>query len=108
MIRLYILKGREPVRVHTVGQWGFWFGRSSEQRNVDQTELPGGVRVSTVFVGVDHGFNDDRPPMIFESMIFGGPHDEEMDRCSTWDEAILMHRRMCVLARTGLTEPSAL
>lgn len=105
MIRLYILKGHEPVRVHSVVEWGIWFERSQEQRRVDVTELPGRVKVSTAFIGVDHGFSDG-PPMIFESMIFGGPHDREMDRCSTWDEAIMLHRTMCALARTGLVERS--
>lgn len=104
MIHLYILKGQEPVRVHSIAEWGRWFETSRGQRNVEQTRLPGGVRVSTVFIGVDHGFRDDDRPLIFETMIFGGPHDQEMDRCSTWQEAIAMHHRMCALAKLGMVQ----
>ena len=98
MIRLYILDGHEPVPVHSVEEWGRWF--QANDRLVDLTELPGGVAISTVFIGVDHGLRDG-PPLIFESLIFGGPHDGEMERCSTWGEAIHMHQRLCALAHTG-------
>ena len=103
MTRLYILKDHEPVRVYSVEEWGRWFGETNRVVRLDA--LPGGVgtptTISTVFIGIDHG-NGCGPPQIFESLIFGGPHDGEMERCSTWAEAINMHRRLCALARTGL------
>ena len=32
--------------------------------------------------------------MLFETMVFGGPMDQEQDRCTTWDEAEAMHAAM--------------
>lgn len=34
------------------------------------------VRVSTVFLGLNHGYGDE-PPVLWETMIFGGALDEE-------------------------------
>lgn len=38
------------------------------------TDLPGAVRVSTVFLGLDH-FGRVGEPVLWETMIFGGAHD---------------------------------
>lgn len=38
---------------------------------IAQTELPNGRTVSTVWLGLDHGFFGDGPPLIFETMVFG-------------------------------------
>jgi hypothetical protein len=37
---------------------------------VKQTSLDNGYWVSTVWLGLDHGFGDDGPPLIFETMVF--------------------------------------
>ena len=54
----------------------------------------GNVRVSTVFLAVDHNLFGDKP-ILFETMIFGGPLDEYMWRYSTWEEATEGHRLAC-------------
>ena len=46
-----------------------------------------------VFLGLDHSFGSG-PPLLFETMVFGGPLDEEMDRYTTWDEAEAGHKAM--------------
>lgn len=51
-----------------------------------------GVRVSTVFLGLDHSFGG-RCPMLFETMVFGGQLNGEQERCSTYDEAEAMHSK---------------
>lgn len=56
--------------------------------------LIGGVRVSTVFHVIDHEFMPDRPPILFETMVFGGKLNHEQRRYRTWSEAIIGHRRM--------------
>jgi hypothetical protein len=33
--------------------------------------------------------------MWFETMVFGGPHDREMERYETWEEAKLGHQEWC-------------
>lgn len=49
------------------------------------------VRVSTVFLGIDHSFMSAGPPILFETMIFGGEHDQYQERYCTRDEAIQGH-----------------
>ena len=50
-----------------------------------------GVEVSTVWLGLDHSFNS-RLPIIFESMIFGGEHDGDINRYSSEGAALIGHR----------------
>lgn len=49
-------------------------------------KLPGDVEVSTVFLVLDPQFGPG-PPLLFETLVFGGEFDEEMERYSTWKEA---------------------
>lgn len=63
---------------------------------VEQTVLPDGKFVSTVWLGLDHNFGEGLPK-IFESMIFsskGNFSDLDCCRYSTEEEAIFGHFRM--------------
>jgi hypothetical protein len=60
-----------------------------------------GATVSTVFLGIDHRYGPDGPPVLFETMVFGGPLDQEQERCCTWDEAEMMHARMVERVRNA-------
>ena len=55
------------------------------------------VHVSTVHLVIDHSFGDG-PPLIFETMIFGGEHDQYQERYSTREQAEEGHRRALTLA----------
>jgi hypothetical protein len=50
----------------------------------------GEATVSTVWLGLDHRLGEG-PPLIFETMVFGGPGDDEMERYSTEDQARAGH-----------------
>lgn len=52
-----------------------------------------GVLVSTVYLGLDHSFGEG-PPLIYETMVFGGDHNGDMDRYTTYEEALEGHKRM--------------
>ena len=90
-MRNYILDGHTPVACDDFMAWATWF--ESADRRVARTDLDGGVFVSTVFLGMDHQWGNG-PPLLFESMVFGGPLDQEQDRYSTWDEAERGHAAM--------------
>lgn len=60
----------------------------------------GDVHVSTVWIGLNQAFRDG-PPLIFETMIFGGTYDEDQWRYSTEDEAIASHDRLVAAIRAG-------
>ncbi len=65
---------------------------------VAKTDLPGDVHVSTVFLGLDHNHTGKGPPLLFETMVFGGPlHDEQWRYC-TWEEAEAGHKAAVKLA----------
>ena len=57
-----------------------------------------GVSVSTVWLGLDHNYSLTGPPLIFETMIFGGEHAEYQERYSTKEEALAGHERAYRLA----------
>lgn len=73
-------------------QWARWFEDDSNRR-VARTEFEGG-HVSTVFLGLDRNFMGEGPPMVFETMVFGGALAGEEEQCATWVEAEEMHKRM--------------
>lgn len=91
----YILEGHKVVPAD-LATWSKWFEKAGDARTVRKTTI-GAVDVSTVFLGLDHNYGEKGPPLIFETMIFGGAHDEYQDRCSTWEEAEAMHAKACEL-----------
>src|SRR5882757_3426775 len=87
----YMLQGHEAVPVNDLLEWARWFETAKRQI---ATSFPAeGVRVSTVFLGLDHSFGSSGPPILFETMIFGGEHDQYQERYSTWEEAEAGHKR---------------
>jgi hypothetical protein len=96
MARYYILDDTNQAIECTAGQWAIAFGND---RKVEHTVISEDVAVSTVFLGLDHNFSGVGEPVIFETMIFGGPHDEFMNRYSTWDEAVEGHKAAVKLAK---------
>lgn len=85
----YILIGQTPVLEPDLLTWGEWF--ETADRIVAKTEVGGSI-VSTVFLGFDHRFRSDGPPLIFETMVFDTDGIGcEMRRCSTWLEAERQH-----------------
>jgi hypothetical protein len=56
--------------------------------------------VSTVWLGINHAFGGG-PPVIFETMIFGGDYDQECMRYSTEADAVDGHWRVMEDLRAG-------
>lgn len=64
----------------------------SETACVLGTELPDGVFISTVFIGI--GPKDANGNyLIFETMIFGGEHDGCQWKYATYEEAEVGHQK---------------
>lgn len=92
-----------PVREPDMFKWAMWFQEHTNDRVVALTELPDDVRVSTVFLGLDHSFVPGEV-LLFETMIFNGPLDETQARYSTREQAIEGHEyyvRAAKFAATG-------
>lgn len=85
----YILIGQTPVPEDDLLTWGRWL---EENDRVVFQEQVGATMVSTVFLGLDHNFSDDGPPLLFETMLFTDSESEDYQRrCSTWLEAEAQH-----------------
>lgn len=96
MILNYILDGKTPKPCDDLLGWAEWF--QTADRHV-ANDVIGETRISTVFIGIDHSFGDG-PPLFFETMVFGGPHDQYQTRASTWDEAEKQHAEAVTLVRS--------
>ena len=74
----------EPVPEYDIEKWAAWFDGANKQRRVADTRLES-CRISTVFLGLDHSFMPildplSYRPLLWETMVFGGEHDGDMER----------------------------
>ena len=101
-IDYYILdKDHNVIPAKDVLEWRHFFQKPD--RIVAQ-DIIDNVLVSTIFLGIDHGFgrldsNKEEPPVTFETMIFGGKHDQYQERCCTWSEAEITHAKAVALVK---------
>lgn len=94
----YILNANgEPEECADLLTWGKWM-RDGE-RHVGKDHV-GDVRVSTVFLGLDHNFVGGEP-VLWETMIFGGPHDGYQDRYTSRADAEAGHLKAVELAKAA-------
>lgn len=65
--RFYMLDEHgEPFAIDDMRVWAKWF--ETADRHVDRTEI-GPYTVSTVFLGIDHSFQNYEP-VLYESLVF--------------------------------------
>jgi hypothetical protein len=85
----YYDRDGQPI---TMEEWAEKF-EAMEYKVVRQTRV-GNMEVSTIWLGLDHGFGfvANQPPLIFETMIFGGDHDSDQWRFYTETEARAHHK----------------
>lgn len=91
----YILDGHVARKVESLEEWAKKFDLADRRVGDD---MIGDVRVSTVFLGFDHAHLGG-PPLLFETMIFGGSEDGYQDRCSTWEQAEAQHANAVAMVR---------
>lgn len=95
----YILDAAgEPVPEPDVLTWAKWFEEHTKERIVGYTKISDEVSVSTVFLALDHGYSGE--PILYETMVFGGPLDETQDRYATRRAAEKGHQYYVNQART--------
>lgn len=95
MTQRYILCDGIPTPEPDLMKWATWLQYANDQRRVARTEREG-VEISTVFLGLDHRFGSG-PPLLYETMVFGGEHNGKMDRYATKEEALTGHERMVAI-----------
>jgi hypothetical protein len=77
MIRYYKLIGKRVFPCKDISE-----ARWDANRTIRSTRLPG-LWISTVFLPMDHGYGENAFPLVFETMIFGGPEDQSY--CERYD-----------------------
>lgn len=91
MTNRYVLNAQgEPVPEPDLLTWAAWFEKPSN-RFLAQDDLAGGVKVSTMFLGLDPSFASGGAPVLWETMIFGGKHDRYQERYLSREQAIAGH-----------------
>jgi hypothetical protein len=70
-----------------------------KNKTVRKTDV-GDAMVSTVYLGLDHSYGEG-PPLIFETMVFGGVLDQQQWRYSTEAQAIEGHARVIGLVEAA-------
>ena len=96
MVGIYILDGHDVVECRDLVEWGKWF-ETADRKVAKDTKND--ITISTVFLGLDHS-SGGGTPIVFETMVFGGEYDGELDRYSTWAKAEVGHKQMC--EKTGV------
>lgn len=100
----------EPVPTDDVLEWARWFGEATETgarilaHDRDEREGAPEVLVSTVFLGLNHSWVEDGPPLLWETMILGGIHNGYQRRYHTRAAAIEGHQIACALMNASTTE----
>lgn len=103
-IHHYILKDNGQVVIEPdLLTWARWFEDLSV-RLVKQ-EWVENVRISTVFLGLDHNFGDEGPPILWETMTFSNNQlfHTETHRCAGGrEQAEAMHEEVKRLVQVRL------
>lgn len=106
MIPYFKLIDRTPVPCTMEEAGDAW----RTDRHVGCTKV-GCLEVSTVFLPINHAF-DNGPPMLFETMIFGAADGDELEyyqrRCSTWEQAEAMHAAAVALVTKRVRKADAM
>lgn len=100
----YILDDEgEPVVEPDLLGWARWFEQSSNR--VVLQDRRGCVRISTVFLGLDHNFSLTGPPVLWETLIFEGALDGKMWRYTSRLDALIGHQHAVTLVETFRAVP---
>lgn len=90
-----------PVAEPDLMKWAQWMEEGN--RRVALTE-EGDWRVSTVFLALDHNFAGRGEPVLWETMVFGGPLADEMDRYTSRESAVDGHEKMVARVRDAVAK----
>jgi hypothetical protein len=97
----YILDEQgNPKEEPNLIKWAKWMETAKRHVALDKI---GKVKISTVFLGLDHNFGAGKP-LIYETMIFGGKHDQYQERYYTKEEALEGHKKAVELVKNSIKE----
>lgn len=87
----YILdENNKPVKSN-IEEFLKWRKENPKKRVVKQEKI-NNTEVSTIFLGLDHSFMS-KIPVLWETMIFGGEHDNYQERYESYEDALIGHQK---------------
>lgn len=91
----YILDNNNKPVAKPVFEAAQWLEDNDHRRTVKRDEI-GDILVSTVFLGLDHAW-DSGTPVLWETMIFGGEHNQYQERYTSHKDALEGHEKALTL-----------
>ena len=80
--------------------WDRWLAwMQANDQPLAETHVAPGVLVATRFMGIDQRRTKIGAPVLWETMIFGGPHDLHQARYTSQAAALTGHERMVAFAK---------
>jgi hypothetical protein len=83
----------EPVPEPDLMKWARWFETTRFWR-LAFDQISEYVVVSTIFLGLDHRFGGDGPPILWETMVFKNGEAQDMIRYSSRAAAMEGHEKL--------------
>lgn len=105
MSEFAMLDGRLVVKCDMTA-WGEWLENNRDKKRVAWTEIKHDgktIHISTVFLGLNHSW--DQVPLWFETLVFDGPNDGDMERYTTYKQAEHGHEEMVKRVKELLAGP---
>ena len=91
MSKWYILDNNHNPVSAPIMEAAQWMDENPNRKIVKQ-EYVDDIHVSTVFLGLDHSWTG-KIPVLWETMIFGGEHDNYQERYTSYQDALEGHQK---------------
>jgi hypothetical protein len=104
----FILDENKNVVPCKLEEWCDLIEGRSGNKIIKQEEVNGKF-VSTVFLGLDHGWGNPKKPVVFETMVFSHPFNSKKEPCEdiyqtrscTYKQALKHHERAIQWVKDG-------
>jgi len=83
-------KNNRPIPCKNSVEYIRWESKNPDRKAVKQQHI-GNMYISTVFLGLDHA-HGGKKPILWETMIFGGKHDQYQVRYDSYEDAVKGHK----------------
>jgi len=93
----------KPIAAASITEAAKWLDENLERKVVKQ-DYVGDIWISTVFLGLDHAWPKGNTPVLWETMIFGGEHDQYQDRYTSHEDALEGHEVAVELVKSLITK----
>lgn len=96
---------KKPIRMDDPVVWSKFMEIDNRRVAEDFVDGPGGIRlrVSTVFLAIDHNFTGKGDPILWETMIFAGDDGDMInyqERYASYEDALIGHAAAVEFAKT--------